>query len=96
MCGFFSRIFGFFSSKKDETEDISYTEPVQPKQEPSQTQLRRERPKSAKIPRTRETQAYVESIKKKAFSPETSAKPFVDKTDPQRIGDIAKRIKEKF
>ena len=93
--GFLKRFLGFFSKKENEaTEDIN----IDAQSPGSESSVSKEqkvvRKKYRKVPVTRETAQYVQSMVKKAYTQEKKSAPVNILPDPKQIEKITSKLKE--
>ncbi|MEK6826451.1 MAG: hypothetical protein AABX90_02380 [Nanoarchaeota archaeon] len=92
--GLFSWLKSIFSSKKEEQDSELFLDSQPQNNQPERKQEQYVRKQYTKIPRTQETNKYVQSIVKKAYSQDFKPKPLITLPDAKEIERITNKLKE--
>jgi len=93
--GLFTKLFEFIFGKKQDSEigSVVMKSPEQQQQRPVMP-AQSKKPRYQPVPRTRETNDFVDYMVKKASNPDPVAKPHKDSTDQAMISRITNKLKE--
>ena len=92
--GLISWLKSIFSSKKEDQDGEFILDSKMQSNQQTQKQQQYIRKKYTKIPRTPDTTKYVQSIVKKAYSPDFKPKPLTALPDANEIERITNKLKE--